>query len=166
MTCADIEQLLDAFVDTELPPAMLLEVARHAAACATCEATVREMASLHELVAGSVHQAVQELDLSRVWPRVAAGIDRADARRNWMRRLRATPVWATALAAAASVAIWVHAPQPPVASAPRAVRVATRTPPNQTYIDRLAGKGVSVRREPKAGTTIIWVNYSPTEAAR
>jgi hypothetical protein len=42
--------------------------------------------------------------------------------------------------------------------------VASRTMRNQTFIDRLAGKGVAVRREPKSGTTIIWVNYDPMES--
>jgi hypothetical protein len=30
---------------------------------------------------------------------------------------------------------------------------------NDADIDRLAGKDIAVRREPKSGTTIIWVNH-------
>ncbi len=31
---------------------------------------------------------------------------------------------------------------------------------NHTYIDRLTGKDITVRREPKDGTTVIWVNHT------
>ena len=30
---------------------------------------------------------------------------------------------------------------------------------NHAYIDRLSGKDIAVRREPKSGTTIIWVSH-------
>jgi anti-sigma factor RsiW len=169
MTCADLEQHLDRFLDTELPPPMLLEIARHAAACPSCEETVRQMTSLHDAVARVAREEAAGLDLSGIWPGVATRIERMSARRAWARRLRSAPVWAATLAAAASLALWVRAPEPPaqIASAPRVVRAATRMSPNMAYIDRLAGKGLSVRREPKAGTTIIWVNYNtPGGAAR
>ncbi len=168
MTCGDTEQHLDRFLDTELPPPMLLEIARHAAACPSCEEGLRQMTALHDVVARVAREDAASLDLSGLWPAIAAEVDRASSRRTWGRRLRSVPVWAATLAAAASLTLWVRPPQPTqVASAPRVIRAATRTPPNLAYIDRLAGKGVSVRREPKAGTTIIWVNYNtPMGAAR
>jgi anti-sigma factor RsiW len=165
MTCTDVAQRLDAFIDTELPSSELLEVARHAAACTSCDEAVRELAQVRDAVADTLRAEVETLDLSRVWPTVAVAVDRVNARRAWVRRLRSTPVWATALAAAASVALWFHGPQvAPVASvAPIATRTAAaeRRPPNWAFIDRLAGKQLAVRREPKAGTTIIWVGYTP-----
>jgi anti-sigma factor RsiW len=165
MICADFEQLLDGFIDSELPPQMLLEVARHAAACPSCDQTARELTTMHDALARVASDDAATLDLSGVWPAVAVEFDRAQARRAWRRRLRSAPVWMTAMAAAASVAIWIRSPEVlpvPVSSAPvRATRVAMRRPTNRAVIDRLAGKGVTVRREPKAGTTIIWVNNSP-----
>jgi len=163
MTCADFEQLLDGFIDSELPPQMLLEVARHAATCPPCDATARQLTTMHEALARVVEDDAASLDLSRVWPAVAMVVNRAEKRRTWARRLRSAPVWMTAMAAAASVAVWMRTTDiGHVVSAPvHATRVAMHTSPNRAVIDRLAGKGVTVRREPKAGTTIIWVNHSP-----
>jgi hypothetical protein len=31
---------------------------------------------------------------------------------------------------------------------------------NHAVIDRLTGKDIAVRREPKSGTTFIWVNHT------
>ena len=147
---------------------MLLEIARHAAGCPPCEEEIRQMTALHDAVARVAREDTASLDLAGLWPAVAAEVDRGSARRTWGRRLRAAPVWAAMLAAAASVTLWVRPPQPvPVTSSPHVIRTAARTPPNLALIDRLAGKGVSVRREPKAGTTIIWVNYNtPVGATR
>ena len=47
---------------------------------------------------------------------------------------------------------------PPMGSGER-VASASRLPPNHAYIDRLAGRDVLLRREPKSGTTLIWVNH-------
>ncbi|HJQ74921.1 MAG TPA: zf-HC2 domain-containing protein, partial [Gaiellaceae bacterium] len=72
MTCADVGQLLDAFLDAELPAPMLLEVARHAAACPECEGAVRELTSIRDAVERTVRAEAEALDLGRVWPAVAA----------------------------------------------------------------------------------------------
>jgi hypothetical protein len=82
------------------------------------------------------------------------------------------------MALAASIFVWLSGPSnelatqvaTQVASADRPV-AATRAPhaaatvirpmrsTNAADIDRLAGKDIAVRREPKSGTTIIWVNH-------
>jgi anti-sigma factor RsiW len=167
MICGDVDQLLDAFVDSELPPPMLLEVARHAAACSTCETAIRQLETLRRTLADTVHADVAALDLSGIWPRVSAEVHRANARRTWQRRVRTLPAWGAVLAVAASAVFWLRVPaQETATSRPVVAHVATRTPQNLAYIDRLAGKDVSIRREPKAGTTLIWVNYNPGDGPR
>ena len=159
MTCADVERLVDAFTDAELPASTMLAVARHAAGCSTCDDSVRLLQALHESVAGAVRADVDSLDLSRVWPAVAAAADRVDARRSWSRRARAVPAAAAgALAVAAAAVFWLQSAR--VAPTPDTVPtiVASRVLPNQAFIDRLAGKDLRLRREPRSGTTIIWVN--------
>jgi len=153
MTCGEVEALLDAFVDAELPAPMLLAVARHAGGCTACDAAVRELTALHEAIERSVAAEAEALDLSRVWPAVSQGIERHDVRVEWRRRLRTVPAWGVALAVAASAVLWVRSP------GPEPQRVAARPRPNQTVIERIDSSGhFELRRERKNGTTLIMVS--------
>lgn len=171
MDCRDVEQHVDRFLDRELPAPMLLEVARHAGECQACDRTLRALAALGDTLQHVVTSEAAALDLSGVWPAVEGRIHAEELRRGWMRRMRRVPMWASGIAAAATLAFWLAGPS--VAperiaqrgSPARAERVALRTPPNDARIDRLAGKSVALRREPKAGTTLIWVNSANPEGA-
>jgi anti-sigma factor RsiW len=70
MTCGDVETLLDAFLDSELPPPMLVAVARHAGGCNACDQAVRSLTSLREAVADTVRRDAEEVDLSGLWSHV------------------------------------------------------------------------------------------------
>jgi anti-sigma factor RsiW len=160
MTCADVAQLLDAFVDAELPAPMLLAVARHAGGCAACDASLREMSALHETVERAARAEAEALDLTGVWPAVAREIDRVDARGAWRRRLRVAPGWGIGLAAAAAAAaFWLRAAPDP------AIRIAR---PNSAVIERLDSGGLrtEIRRERKNGTTAIMVTPVRYEAGQ
>lgn len=184
MACPEIARVLDAFVDSELPPAQSLEIAQHAASCSACEVAIGELTALRHSVAALVEQEANRLDLSGVWPAVETAIGRRPAPPARVVPLRrSTPALATwgALAAlAASVFFWLGAPsmrdatqaasprqpEPAVqvavaskaASGPTAVRAMRSF--NHADIDRLSGKDIAVRREPKSGTTIIWVSHT------
>ena len=73
MTCGEVTELLDAFVDAELPAPMLLSVARHAGGCAACDASIRELSALHEAVERVAREDADAIDLNGVWPAVEAG---------------------------------------------------------------------------------------------
>jgi anti-sigma factor RsiW len=181
MACPDVEELLDAFVDSELPPAQLLEVAQHAASCSACEVAIGERTALRQSVAALLEQEANRLDLSGVWPAVEAAIGRRPrppARVVPLRRgMPMPPAWGAIAALAASVFLWLWAPSrqeaTPVASqrpATPAVQVASASKAaravrsvNHADIDRLSGKDIAVRREPKSGTTIIWVSHQVQE---
>jgi hypothetical protein len=171
MDCRDVEQHVDRFLDRELPAPMLLEIARHAGECGDCDRTLRELATLGDTIQRAVTADVAALDLSSLWPAVEGAIHAEEVRRSWTRRMRRVPMWASGLAAAATLVFWLTAPPAPQervvqrGSMPRADRLAMRTPPNDARIDRLAGKSVGLRREPKAGTTLIWVNSANPEGA-
>jgi hypothetical protein len=179
MTCSDVERLLDAFIDRELPTPMLLEVARHASGCGPCDETVRQFAAL----GGAINQAIvgeaEALDLSSVWPVVSRRIDPLTTRRRFRERVRVLPAWVVTFAAAASLAVVMRQAMPQLAGwvtpqvaevtvpapTPPPVQVARVTArPHQAVIDRLAGKNVAVRSEPKGGSTMIWVNYPVGDA--
>jgi hypothetical protein len=154
MTCRDVTQLLDRFVDAELPGAMLVAIARHAAGCSTCDGAVRALVDLHEAVERAVGAEVDALDFSSVWANVERGVDRVDARRVWVRRLRSVPAWGAAAAVAAGAMLWLRtAPDQPA-------RVASRPRPNQAVIERIDSEAArfELRRERKNGTTLIMVS--------
>jgi len=168
MTCRDVEQLLGHFVDAELPPPQLLAVARHAGSCAACDQAARELTELHEAIAHTVEAEVAGFDFSRVWPEVERRItpERPQVAGGW-RRISSTPLWGGMLAIAASALFFLQMPAntPPVVVQQKTKPAVSRPDRNQAFIDRLAGgKRVAVRREPKSGTTMIWVNYDPMES--
>jgi anti-sigma factor RsiW len=179
MTCNDVSQLLDPFIDTELPPPMLLAVAKHAATCEPCDTTIRELTELRELFAQDNAAAVDALDFRGVWAAVEDGMDRHDAAQARAQRLRRLPMWGTMAAMAASVLLYVggmpidQAKSPSRAQNQIARNDVVKPPPNwkqnvnATYIDRLKSqRAVDVRREPKGGTTVIWVNHTVEDAGR
>jgi anti-sigma factor RsiW len=151
MMCGDVMQVLDAFVDGELPGPMLLDVARHAASCAACDHAVRALESLHEEIERTMRAEADALDLRAVWPAVATAAGREDTRRAWRRRARALPTWGAVAAMAAGAVFWLRTP------APEPMRIAR---PNQAVIERLDGTGsrFEIRRERKNGTTLIMVS--------
>jgi len=172
MTCADVDHLLDPFLDTELPPTQMIAVARHAGTCSACDGTIRDLETMRQALGATIDAEVEALDLSGIWPQVAVEVDAQIARRSrWMsrRQLRQAPVWGAALALAAGLVLFLRAPDAPVQKAdvhrPRvATRLASASQPNYAQIDRLAGKNIAVRREPKDGTTMIWVNHQVADA--
>jgi len=155
MTCGDVETLLDAFLDSELPPPMLVSVARHAATCTSCDGTIRSLTTLRERLADTVRSDAEGIDLSGLWTQVDAAIDVTERRRRWTQRARGVPMWAAAGMAAAAATVLVLSN---LQSTPRPGVQVARMPPNHAYIDRLAGRDVLLRRELKDGTTLIWVN--------
>src|SRR5439155_12929955 len=112
MTCADVEQLRDAFVDAELPGPMLLAVARHAGNCAVCDEALRELGALREAVQQTVQQEARDLDLARLWPAVEHGIASTERRRAWRRRARTVPAWGAVAAMAAGAVLWMRPTAP------------------------------------------------------
>src|SRR5262249_62216559 len=63
MDCQDVEQLLDGFVDTELSPPELLDVARHAATCTACDGAVRELTDLRAPLTRLLQHQLRQLHL-------------------------------------------------------------------------------------------------------
>jgi anti-sigma factor RsiW len=155
MTCQEVIERLDAFVDGELhrEPVLGVEIARHAAGCPACDTAIRELTALHEAIDRTVRTDVDALDLSGVWSAVESGIARVDARRAWQRRLRSAPMWgAAAMAMAAGALFYLRA-----APEPQAPRQIAR--PNQAIIERLDTVGAfELRRDRKNGTTLIMVS--------
>jgi anti-sigma factor RsiW len=156
MTCEDASPLLDAFVDAELEGATLIAVARHAAACPSCDTTLRELIALHEALGRHGQSDGESVDLSGLWPALEPELHRTDARRMWRRRLRSAPVWG-GLAVAASALFFLSGPQSEPA------RMATRARPNQAVIERIDSEGgrFELRRERKNGTMLIMVSATP-----
>lgn len=155
--CADVEARLDAFVDSELSPSEQIDVARHLAGCAPCNAVVERLLALREGLLSMAESAVQSMSLAAVWPAVAERADVHD-RRQWWRRggraRQAVPMWAAGIALAASALLALRAMQP-VAEGPPEL-LASRMP-QHAVIERVVGN-VDVRHDVKNGAPIILVN--------
>jgi anti-sigma factor RsiW len=172
MTCADAGERIDAFVDGELPPSVSVEVARHLSGCARCDGAAQAMLGVREALVAESDRALAGMDLSAVWPGVAQAIDRTQAQMAWRERAasrRRVPRgigWGAVAAIAAGTMLFFRpvGPSKPLqlakdTSPAAAARMAGKRLPNHVYIDRLAGKDIALRREPKSGTTMIWVNH-------
>ena len=170
MTCAEAEPLLDRFLDRDLEPSELVAVARHTDECAHCERQLRELTAIGRSLATTVAADAAMVDLRAIWPAVDAGIAHIERGRR-VHRLRTIPLAAGGLAIAASLmmawwpAVTHRHPVDQVAGAGGGggvphVRVAARMP-NDAQFDRFRGHGATIQREPKEGTTLIWVDYNP-----
>lgn len=169
MTCADVEPLLDPFVDAELPTTALLAVARHAGLCRACDAAIRQRTALREALVAAIDERLAGFAMDRVWPGVARLLERERARRRVpARRWYGVAAWSAPLALAAGLLLAVGlrrdrpAPEPVVAARPQVPMVARSAElRNRAAFDRLWGRAIEVKREPKAGTTVVWVNHVP-----
>jgi anti-sigma factor RsiW len=157
MTCRETERLLDLFLDGELEARTMRAVALHVTRCPPCEALLRGLERLQEVVADSVADAVADVDFSRFWPGIAAQVDavqRSSQRlRHRLRELTRQPaVVAAGMAAALAVSAFVLWRELPgtVGSAPAN---------NQARIDALAtdAPSVALLSEPISNTTVIWI---------
>lgn len=154
MTCEDASPLLDAFVDAELDGSALIHVARHAAGCSSCDATLRELMALHDVIGRRGQADADALDLSGLWPTLEPQLAQVDARRALRRRLRSLPVWGGGLALAASALLMLSGPTE------RPATPIAHARPNQAVIERIKSEGgtFALRRERKNGTTLIMVS--------
>jgi anti-sigma factor RsiW len=184
MTCADAAARIDGFVDGELNPSLAIDVARHLGQCRPCDASVQRLLAIREALADTSARAVDQLDLSGVWAQVDRAIGKVEGQQKWrdVGRDRAAAkrgvlprrlAWGAAAAIAAGTVLFLRpvggpgtiGPVAPAAQVAKAgaqgqlVKVESKRLPNHVYIDRLAGKDIALRREPKSGTTMIWVNH-------
>jgi len=135
---------------------------------------VRGLLGLREALAAESDRAVAALDLSSVWSGVDREIARAAEQAAWRRRVagrRGAPrglAWGAVAALAAGTLLFLRTGEGPQTPRVTATAPATQGPvakntikrlPNHVFIDRLAGKDIALRREPKSGTTMIWVNH-------
>jgi anti-sigma factor RsiW len=156
MTCREAEKLLDLFLDGELEARVMRAVALHVTRCEPCEALLRGLERLQDVVADSVSEAVADVDFTRFWPSMAERVE--TAQRSWQgvgaraRALARSPVviaaGMVAALAVSALALWREVPW-----------TGTRTPNNQARIDSLSGDApsIAVISEPVSNTTVIWL---------
>jgi len=172
MTCTDAAARIDGFVDGELTPSLAIDVARHLGQCRRCDTSVQRLLAIREALADTSARAVDQLDLSGVWAQVDRAISKVEGQQEWRDRAAAKRgvlprrlAWGAAAAIAAGMAIFLRplaGPDvtPPAKGTPsQLAKAEQKRLPNHVYIDRLAGKDINLRREPKSGTTMIWVNH-------
>ncbi len=153
MTCRDVENVADLFVDGELEARAMRAVAMHVTRCAACEALVQRLERLQDAIVETFADVVADVDFSRFWPRVAARA--GELRRPW-----APGFWPSGgvtlgrwLAASIVVALVLGG----LAMFERGTPAAR--PNNQVRIDSLVADADSVAllSEPGSNTTVIWV---------
>ena len=85
-TCREVQSLLPLFFDSELDARQMRVVALHSARCSECEGELRGLERLQEVVASSVSNRVDELDLVNLWPTIERQL--GPAQPSWFGRLR------------------------------------------------------------------------------
>jgi len=173
MTCREASNLLPLFFDGELDPRQMRSVALHGTRCQPCEAELRRMERLQELVSETVSAGVDEIDLSNFWTAVERRL--GATRPSWWQRMRARWQegelrWAVripAFAAAAAVAVlafflFTRTQQP--SAEPGAPQIAALD--HSASIDSLDTDldAVAVLDDPETSTTALWVSDDKTEA--
>jgi len=167
MTCREVENLLPLFFDGELEARQMRAVALHSTRCGTCEAELRELERIQELVSDAVHTRVEDVDLSNFWatiePRLTPPRDGwwtrvqtwwAEHDHGWLIRV---PAFGAALAVALLAAfLYLRNTQP--TTAPAAPQLAAVD--NAASIDSLDtdSESVAVLNDPETRTTVLWVS--------
>jgi len=166
MTCRETLNLLPLFFDGELEPRQMRAVAMHSTRCAPCEAALREIERLQEVVSSTLNTRVDEIDLSGLWTAIEP---RLRARQlSWWERVRAhwqdpspwelrLPAFAAAAAIAVLAFLFFARPPQPAVTEPAAPQVAAVD--NAASIDSLeADSDVTVLNDPETRTTVLWVS--------
>ncbi len=168
MTCREASNLLPLFFDGELDARQMRAVALHDTRCPECEAELRRMERLHDVINDTLSASVDEIDLSNFWP----AIDRqlGTVRLSWWERVRTwwserEPGWALripAFAAAGVIAVLVllllmRAPQSQPSSDPGASQLALG---NGVDINSLEADvdWVTVLSDPVTRDMALWVS--------
>jgi predicted anti-sigma-YlaC factor YlaD len=99
MSCAKIQNLLDEYVDGELPESSFQDVEAHLASCDGCREEERRLRSFVEAAATLPRQIEPRRDL---WPGIAGRID--NAKREPRPAARVRPWWGSPLGLAAAAA--------------------------------------------------------------
>src|ERR1043165_7705648 len=81
MTCREAEKLLDLFLDGELEARAMRAVALHVTRCEPCEALLRGLERLQDVVADTISEAVADVDFTRFWPSIAGRAE--TVQRSW-----------------------------------------------------------------------------------
>ena len=154
MTCREVENVADLFIDGELEARVMRAVAMHITRCPLCEALIQRLERLQDVISETFNDAVASVDFSRFWSAVSARA--GDVRPSWLRWSAELLTPGRAFAAAAVIALVVSgvALYRGTAEAPSAVRAN-----NQVRIDSLVAESDSVAllSEPRSNTTVIWV---------
>ena len=165
-TCGDTAEHIEAFIDGALEPSASVEVARHLGQCVRCDQAMRGLLGLREALVAESDRVASTLDLSGVWPAVERNLMRVAEQTAWRQRVaarrRGLPrgvAWGAVAALAAGMVLFLRSTDGPAPVMTVAKASATKRLPNHVFIDRLAGKDIALRREPKSGTTMIWVNH-------
>jgi anti-sigma factor RsiW len=166
MTCREASNLLPRFFDGELDAHQMRAVALHSTRCGTCEAELRELERVQELVSRSVTAPVDEIDLSGLWSAVECRLTTvhvswwtrvadwwSDGEGQWAVRV---PVFAAA-AAIAVLALWFLVRVQPTTQ-PEAPQVATVD--NAATLDSLdtGVDSVTMLNDPETRTMVLWVD--------
>ena len=172
MMCRETLSLLPLFFDGELDPRQMRAVAMHSTRCSSCEAELRELERLQELVSDAISARVEEIDLNEFWPSIERRLGAPPVA--WWERVRTwwsegehrwvigVPAFGAAIAAAVlAFLFFARVPQPatPDLAAPQLAAVD-----NAASIDSLESDldSVAVLNDPETRTTVLWVSDDST----
>lgn len=166
ITCREASSLLPLFFDGELEARQMRAVALHGTRCSECEAELRSLERLQELVGDTIAARLEEIDFSGFWRDVESRLPVSRASgwhrlSTWWADRDSNPSWRwpalVAAAAAAVLALFLLTRFRTPNAQPDAPQLASAD--NPASIDSLDADGsVTVVNDPETRTTILWVS--------
>lgn len=158
-SCREVQNLLGLFFDSELDSRQMRAVALHSATCRPCEEELRRLEHLQELVARSVADQVDAIDLSRVWanvesrlkPRHISWVERA--REWWSEREWGWGIPAMGAAAAAAALVGAL-----VLPSEQAGQMAAAEADNAVSVHEISSDS-HIALVGEADTLLVWVDH-------
>jgi anti-sigma factor RsiW len=166
MTCREAGELLHLFFDGEIEGDRMRHVGLHVARCERCRREISELTALQHLLARTLDERVEQVDVARVALAVGERLETmpvpgAARVREWWQELagrrRSAPLWMGVAAALALFALWWWRGAP----IERSLEVAASN--NEVEIRSLSSSApaVAMWSEPHFGTAVIWVADEP-----
>ncbi|MGH7818508.1 MAG: anti-sigma factor family protein, partial [Candidatus Binatia bacterium] len=84
-TCHDFQRRFDGFLDGEIEPQAIRQLALHASHCASCARAIEDWETIRQALASEIEREVEGIDGAKLWSAIEGRLEAP--RRRWL------PAW-------------------------------------------------------------------------